>query len=225
MAGIVEIVERHPYATAGVAVVGALVVYLLLGSGGSSTGTVTATGPTDAEVNAAAALQAQQAGFAQQNVQDQVALSSQQQNNAAQIQLATIQAQTSTQQQVNAIAGQETITQDQLSTQQAISLAEIQAQSHAADVAASTEIAAQNAALTLGEFETSANVGIAQINAQQNVSIAQITSAEQTSIAQFQAQTAQAEITAVTGVQKQQVAAQSQGNVLGFVGDVLGSLF
>lgn len=117
-------IKEHPVVVVGI--VGAIVVlYFLVGSGGSSGGTVVAqSGPTDAEVQAGAALNmaqisasVQQAGFSAQ-------LAATQSNNNTQVQIAGLSAQVANYQTEQAANVQEA----GISAQKEVSLAGIQSQ-------------------------------------------------------------------------------------------------
>jgi hypothetical protein len=130
-----ELIERHPWATAGIVVVGGFVVYLIFRGGGSSAAAATSPNgvayyPAPAGTDpTAAALQAQQdqisAALSATNIQAQTQLG-----------LATISAGVSN----TNVAAQQDVTNKQTAAQLALGIGTLQAQVDLAQIQANSEL-------------------------------------------------------------------------------------
>lgn len=101
MVDIPGYIKSHPLQTAGIGVVAALAIYLVLSSGNSSGGSTSAGGPSDAEVQAGLQMSAIQAQSQAQSAQINGAISLAAAKSAGDFALAQLTATTSTAQQVN----------------------------------------------------------------------------------------------------------------------------
>jgi hypothetical protein len=142
-----EWIKSHPvYVIGGL---GVLVLFYVLYSAGSSTSTgaaTSATGPTDAEVNAAAAVQTAQIQSKEANDQLTAQLSAQQNNNATQLAIANVAASvqnntTSAQSAVSlaGISAQQQVQTAGITSQQIIALANDATQAQLASTAADVQ--------------------------------------------------------------------------------------
>ena len=196
-----EIVKEHPYAVAGVVLVGGLVLYLYWTHNSNQSASTTNNGtavygtPTvdpsvqTAEINAAASLQASQNAVNAQTAQNNFQLMSDAQSQAASLQLAQLQAQASTTQQVNSIQGQQNLASLQATASTTQQTNSIQGQEVLAGIQATLD--SQNISSQQSMFDAQLSANTASQQANDSLALNEATLAQNTALQVVQANAAQ----------------------------------
>lgn len=194
-------IKQHPYMVGGAVIAGAIVLWLISRSGGSSAAAASGVDPTTASLYA-------------QGMQNQAQLTAQNNQIGGQIQLATIQAQyglDTAQIQANT-AGK------QLDYEHDATIQGISAQLHATDVSAWTQVTGIEAQLAGLISNNATSQNIASIQANEQLGITQTISNLQLGIANANAGVAKAQIGATKDIAIANAAGNAGGSLLGLVG-------
>lgn len=174
--------KKHPMTA--LAIAGVTILVILLFSRGSSTSsgsTIVQGGPSDAQVQANAALQAAQISAGVQNYTTAAQLQASQNQTAAQVAVAQLQAQS----QLATTQAQENVSLAGIAAQQSVQVSGLQSQVQLADIAASVnkQQIQSNVAIAQAQSQTYQSI----TNAQAEVQMASIKAAAAVQLAPYQA--------------------------------------